>query len=79
MANGGEVQRLALNAWIRSTGATLPGVVGVADFSAALTDPERQSFMLPQYNSGDNYHPNGNGYHAEADAIPLDVLPAPVH
>ena len=77
--NGGEVQRLALNTWIRATGATLPGVVGIADFSAALTDPERQSFMQPQYNSGDNYHPNGNGYHAEANSIPLEVLPALPH
>ncbi len=77
--NGGEVQRLALNAWIRSTGATLPGVAGIADFSAALTDPERQSFLLPQFNSGDNYHPNGNGYHAEAEAIPLEILPPPSH
>ena len=77
--NGGEVQRMALNDWIRATGPTLPGVAGIADFSAALTDLSRPSFMLPQYNSGDNYHPNGNGYHAEADAIPLTVLPAPSH
>ena len=75
--NGGELQRLALNAWIRDTGANLPGVAGIADFSATLTDPARQSFLLPQYNSGDNYHPNGNGYHAEADAVPLHVLPPP--
>ena len=79
MANGAEVQRIALNAWIRATGASLPGVAGIADFDAALVDPARQSFLLPQYNSGDNYHPNGNGYHAEADAIPLNVLPAPPH
>ncbi len=79
ISNGGEVQRMALNDWIRSAGATLPGVAGVADFSAALTDPARPSFMLPQYNSGDNYHPNGNGYHAEADVVPLAVLPAPQH
>ena len=77
--NGGELQRIALNAWIRSTGATLPGVVGVADFSAALTDPARVSFLLAPYNSGDNFHPNGKGYHAEADMIPLASLPAPVN
>ncbi|GAA3755761.1 hypothetical protein GCM10022270_12940 [Terriglobus aquaticus] len=75
--NGGEVQRIALNQWIRSTGATLAGVVAIADFSAALEDPARPSFLQSQYNSGDNFHPNGNGYHAEADAIPLSVLPAP--
>ena len=77
--NGGEVQRMALNDWIRATGATLPGVAGIADFSAALTDLSRPSFMLPQYNSGDNYHPNGSGYQAEADTIPLTVLPTRSH
>ncbi len=77
--NGGEMQRLALNTWIRSVGSNLPGVVGIADFSTALTDPARQSFLLPQYNSGDNYHPNGSGYHAESDAIPLESLPIPQH
>jgi hypothetical protein len=79
VANGGEVQRMALNDWIRATGVTLPGVAGIADFSAALADPARPSFMLPQYNSGDNNHPNGNGYHAEAGVIPLAVLPVPTH
>lgn len=78
-ANGGEVQRMALNAWITSSGAALPGVVGIADFSAALGDPSHPSFLLPQYNSGDNYHPNGNGYHAEAGAIPMTTLPAPTN
>ena len=77
--NGGEVQRMALNDWIRATGATLPGVAGIADFSAALTDPSRPSFMLPQYNSGDNYHPNGNGYSAEAQVIPLGFLSTASH
>ena len=73
-ANGGETQRIALNAWIRSTGAGLPGVVGVADFDGALADPMKPNFMLPLYNSGDNYHPNGAGYQAEAGVIPLTVL-----
>ncbi len=76
-ANGGENERMALNSWIRTRGAALTGVVGIADFDAVLADPSRPSFMLPQYNSGDNYHPNGNGYHTEANAIPLTSLPAP--
>lgn len=78
MANGGEVQRMLLNDWIRSAGVNLPGVVGVADFSRALEDAARPSFLQAQYNSGDNYHPNGNGYHAEALSIPLSSLPAPI-
>ncbi len=74
--NGAETQRLALNAWVRHTGAQLPGVVSIADFDQALADPARPNFMQPLYNSGDNYHPNGEGYRAEAGAIPLAVLGA---
>ncbi len=73
--NGAEVQRAAFNAWVRSTGASLPGVVAIADYDLALRDPQHISFMLPQYNSGDNQHMNGNGYGAEAHAVPLGVLP----
>ena len=72
--NGGETQRLAFNAWVRSTGAHLPGIAGVADFDHAISDPVRPNFMLPLYNSGDNYHPNGAGYQAEAETIPLTLL-----
>lgn len=76
-ANGAEVQRAAFNTWMRSTGASLPGVAGIADLDQALADPAHTSFMLPLYNSGDNYHPNGQGYKAEAGAVPLSFLPAP--
>ncbi len=76
-ANGGELQRLAFNAWIRTVGRNLPGVVQVADFEAALADPARVSFLQSQYNSGDNYHPDGLGYHREAQAVPFYVLPQP--
>ena len=75
--NGGELQRIALNTWIRQTGVTLTGVVGVADFDSALADPARPNFLLPLYNSGDNYHPNGAGYGAESSAIPLAFLGTP--
>ncbi len=77
-ANGGEVQRTALNAWLRETGAGLPGVVAIADFDGALADPMRPNFLLPPYNSGDNYHPTGAGYGAEAGVIPLELLLPPV-
>ena len=75
--NGGELQRLAFNTWIRQTGATLPGVLGIADFDQALKDPSRPSFLQAPYNSGDNYHPTGAGYQAESLAIPLSSLPKP--
>jgi hypothetical protein len=74
-ANGAEVQRTAFNQWIRSTGSSLPGVAGIADYDQALRDPAHSSFMLPQYNAGDNFHMNGLGYGAEASAVPLSFLP----
>jgi hypothetical protein len=74
-ANGAEVQRSAFNQWVLTTGANLPGVVAIADYDAALRDPQHISFMLPQYNSGDNFHMNGFGYGAEAAAVPLSFLP----
>ncbi len=75
--NGAEIQRAAFNAWVRHIGAQLPGVAALADFDQVLADPARPDFMLPLYNSGDNYHPNGAGYKAEAAAIPLSILPWP--
>jgi hypothetical protein len=68
------VQRNLVNAWIRTTAATLPGVVGIADLDKALADPAHPDFMLPNLNSGDNFHPNGVGYGVQSGAIPLDVL-----
>lgn len=73
-ANGAELQRMAFNSWIRQTGSSLPGVVGIADFDLALKDPSHPSFLLSAYNSGDNYHPNGAGYQAESEAIPLSLF-----
>jgi lysophospholipase L1-like esterase len=75
--NGGMVQRNLVNAWIRSTAITLPGVVGIADFDKALADPAHPDFLIPNLNSGDNFHPNGVGYGVQSSAIPLNLLLAP--
>jgi lysophospholipase L1-like esterase len=75
--NGGMVQRNLVNAWIRTTAVNLPGVVGVADFDKVLADPTHPDFMLPNLNSGDNFHPNGVGYGIQSSAIPLSILLAP--
>ncbi len=72
--NGGEVQRRAFNTWIRSTGVGLPGVAGLVDLDQVLADTTRPNFLLPAYNSGDNYHPNGAGYGAAAGAIPIEAI-----
>ena len=71
------MQRTLLNGWLRTAGVGLPGVVGIADFDAALADPARPDFLLPPYNSGDNYHPTGAGYEAEAAVIALKTLLPP--
>jgi lysophospholipase L1-like esterase len=75
--NGGMVQRNLLNAWIRSSAVNLPGVVGVADFDKALADPAHPDFMIPNLNSGDDFHPDGVGYGVQSSAIPLNLLLAP--
>jgi lysophospholipase L1-like esterase len=75
--NGGMVQRNLVNAWIRTTAAKLPGVVGIADLDKAMADPTHPDFMIPSINSGDNFHPNGVGYGVQSGAIPLDILLAP--
>ena len=72
--NPGGAQRKILNTWIRTSGAQLPGVVGIADFDKALLDPEHPDFMMPALNSGDNFHPNGFGYGVQSAAIPLQSI-----
>lgn len=72
--NSGSTQRRALNTWIRSTAAHLPGVAGVADFDAVLAYPAHPDFIIPNLNSGDNFHPNGAGYGIQNSAIPLKAL-----
>ena len=74
--NPENVQRKLVNTWIRTTGASLPGVVAIADFEAALADPNHPDFLIPTLNSGDNFHPDGAGYQVKAQAIPLaSILP----
>lgn len=75
--NPGSTQRRLLNDWIRTTGATLPGVVSVADFDKVLASPAHPDFMIPNLNSGDNFHPNGTGYGVQSGAISLPSLLGP--
>jgi lysophospholipase L1-like esterase len=72
--NPGSTQRRALNDWIRTTGAELPGVVAIADFDQALLYPPHPDFMMPSFYSTDNFHPNGVGYGVQSAAIPLPSL-----
>ncbi len=72
--NPGNVQRHLVNSWIKTTGGTLPGVVGVADSEAMLADPNHPDFLLPSLNSGDNFHLDGEGYKVKSQAIPTNLL-----
>jgi lysophospholipase L1-like esterase len=64
-----EAVRQQVNAWIRTT----PLFDGVADFDAAVRDPQDPSQVLPAYQA-DHLHPDVAGQHAMADAIDLDLF-----
>jgi lysophospholipase L1-like esterase len=65
-----EAVRLTVNAWMRESGA----FDAVADFDAALHDPENPVNMLPKYDCGDRLHPSDLGYRAMGDAIDLALF-----
>lgn len=65
-----EVQRQAVNQWIRTSGA----YDGVIDFDAAVRDPSDPARLLPAYASFDNTHLSDAGYAAMANAIDLSLF-----
>jgi lysophospholipase L1-like esterase len=67
-----ERTRIAVNTWIRSSGA----FDGVIDFDAVVRDPNRPKSILPTYDKGDHLHPNDAGYQAMAESIDLGLLTA---
>jgi len=65
-----EAHRVAVNKWIRESGA----FDGVADFDAALRDPEIPTQMRAQDDCGDGLHPSDSGYCKLGDVIDLSLL-----
>ena len=65
-----EVERKAVNAWIRTSKA----FDGVIDFEAAVRDPANPDHMLPAYDSGDHLHPGDAGYKAMGEAVDLSLF-----
>ncbi len=66
----GEVIRLEVNKWIRTTDA----YDGIFDFDALLRDPAHPSRLQEVYDSGDHIHPSPAGYKAMAGSISLSRL-----
>ena len=69
-SEGGEQIRMAVNQWIRASGA----FDAVVDFDAVVRDPEHPKQFRPGFNKGDHLHPNDSGYQAMADAIDLSIF-----
>jgi lysophospholipase L1-like esterase len=68
LSSTGELERAAVNHWIRYSGV----FDYVIDFDMAVRDdPNYPDSLIPAYDSGDNLHPNDAGYQAMADAIHL--------
>ena len=65
-----EKHRVAVNAWIRESGV----FDGVADFDAALRDPEIPTRMRAADDCGDGLHASDGGYCKMGDAIDLALF-----
>ena len=65
-----EKHRIAVNAWIREGGV----FDGVADFDAALCDPEIPTQMRALDDCGDGLHPSDGGYCKMGDTVDLALF-----
>lgn len=66
----GEAARQKINDWIRTTRE----IDGVVDFDKAVRDPQRPTWLLPAYDSGDHLHPGNAGYKAMGEAVDLSLI-----
>ena len=66
-SDAGEVKRLTVNNFVRTSGE----FDGVIDFDAVLSDNQTPAHVQAQFDSDDHLHPNDAGYQAVANAIPL--------
>lgn len=69
-----NVQREAVNAWIRK-GLNCSGECDRSlDFDVVIRDPKDHNRIDPKLDSGDGIHPTGEGYRRIAASIPLSAL-----
>ena len=65
-----QEMRHAYNDFIRTTDL----IDGCIDFDAALRDPAKPDWFLPEYDSGDHLHPSKKGYERMAAEVPAELL-----
>jgi lysophospholipase L1-like esterase len=65
-----EAKRLAVNKWIRTSGA----FDAIIDFEPVLADPLHPAALARGYDSGDHLHPNDAGYKAMGESIDLALF-----
>ena len=65
-----QEMRHAYNDFIRTTDL----IDGCIDFDAALRDPDRPDWFLPEYDSGDHLHPSKKGYERMAAEVGAELL-----
>lgn len=68
-----EARRQVVNRWIRAR-QRIDRLVTVADFDAALRDPNDPQALHPRYDSGDHLHPSAAGNAAMAAVIDIGRL-----
>lgn len=62
-----EAARQTINRWIRTSGT----FDAIADFDAAVRDPNEPAKLLPEFDSGDHVHPNDLGTRKMGQSIDL--------
>ena len=68
-----QEMRHAYNDFIRRA-AEEGQIDGCIDFDAALRDPAKPDWFLPEYDSGDHLHPSKKGYQRMAEEVPAALL-----
>ncbi len=64
------MRRLAVNHWIRTSGA----FDTIIDFDRVVANPNNSAAIATLFDSGDHLHPNDAGYRAMGEAVELKLF-----